>query len=57
MNLCNPMRIQIMIDVEKAKQAANEIEARHRDITKLESSIKELHEMFVDLARLVYNQV
>jgi t-SNARE complex subunit (syntaxin) len=46
-----------MIDVEKAKQAANEIEARHRDITKLESSIKELHEMFVDLARLVYNQV
>jgi t-SNARE complex subunit (syntaxin) len=46
-----------MVDIEKAKQAASEIEARHRDIAKLESSIKELHDMFIDLARLVVAQV
>jgi syntaxin 1A len=46
-----------MVDLEKAKQAVNEIEARHRDITKLETSIKELHGMFADLALLVQTQV
>ncbi|UJR15278.1 hypothetical protein I4U23_002231 [Adineta vaga] len=46
----------IMIDVEKAKQSLNEIEARHRDITKLETSLKELHAMFLDLAVLVATQ-
>jgi syntaxin 1B/2/3 len=46
-----------MVDIEKAKQAANEIEARHRDITKVETSVKELHDMFVDLAILVTTQV
>jgi t-SNARE complex subunit (syntaxin) len=46
-----------MADVEKVKQAANEIEARHRDITKIEESIKELTSMFADLARLVTAQV
>lgn len=46
-----------MLDIEKAKQVANEIEARHRDITKLETSIKELHAMFADLALLVTTQV
>jgi hypothetical protein len=56
-NFYNSLIIQIMIDIEKAKQAANEIEARHRDITKLETSISELHEMFLDLARLVSTQV
>lgn len=46
-----------MADIEKAKQAASQIEERHRDITKLENSIKELHDMFVDLAFLVAAQV
>jgi len=46
-----------MADIEKAKQAANEIDARHRDIAKLENSLKELHDMFVDLAVLVTAQV
>ncbi|CAF0983201.1 unnamed protein product [Adineta ricciae] len=46
----------IMVDIEKAKQAVNEIEARQRDITKLENSIKELHDMFIDLAQLVATQ-
>ena len=40
-----------------SKQALNEIEARHKDIVRLESSIKELHDMFVDIAMLVENQV
>lgn len=34
-----------------------EIEARHADIIKIEKSIRELHEMFVDMANLVTNQV
>lgn len=46
-----------MIDVEKARQAVLEIEARHRDITQLEASIRELRDMFADLARLVSSQV
>ncbi|KTG41289.1 hypothetical protein cypCar_00032416 [Cyprinus carpio] len=36
--------------------ALSEIEARHKDIMRLESSIKELHDMFVDIAMLVENQ-
>uniref|UniRef100_A0A3P9KBJ8 Syntaxin-3 n=1 Tax=Oryzias latipes TaxID=8090 RepID=A0A3P9KBJ8_ORYLA len=39
-----------------SQQALNEIEARHKDIMRLESSIKELHDMFVDIAMLVENQ-
>ncbi|KAJ8000909.1 hypothetical protein DPEC_G00185280 [Dallia pectoralis] len=39
-----------------SRQALNEIEARHKDIVRLESSIKELHDMFVDIAMLVENQ-
>lgn len=40
-----------------SKQALNEIESRHKDIVRLESSIKELHDMFVDIAMLVESQV
>ncbi|XP_048852343.1 syntaxin-3 isoform X1 [Brienomyrus brachyistius] len=39
-----------------SQQALSEIEARHKDIVRLESSIKELHDMFVDIAMLVENQ-
>ena len=46
-----------MIDIEKARQAAYEIDARHRDITKLETSMRELRDMFLDLAHLVSTQV
>ncbi|NXO56312.1 STX3 protein, partial [Aramus guarauna] len=38
------------------EQALSEIEGRHKDIVRLESSIKELHDMFVDIAMLVENQ-
>ncbi|KFP31527.1 Syntaxin-2, partial [Colius striatus] len=39
------------------RQALNEIESRHKDIMKLESSIRELHEMFMDMAMFVETQV
>ncbi|KAL2077851.1 hypothetical protein ACEWY4_027355 [Coilia grayii] len=46
-----------IVDSSISKQALSEIEARHKDIVRLESSIKELHDMFVDIAMLVENQV
>ncbi|XP_034775623.1 syntaxin-2-like isoform X1 [Acipenser ruthenus] len=46
----------IISDSQITRQALNEIESRHKDIIKLESSIKELHEMFVDMAMLVESQ-
>ncbi|XP_041133802.1 syntaxin-2-like [Polyodon spathula] len=46
----------IISDSHITRQALNEIESRHKDIIKLESSIKELHEMFVDMAMLVESQ-
>jgi len=46
-----------LVDTQKAKQCLNEIEARHRDILKLENCIRELHNMYRDLAMLVADQV
>ncbi|KAM9071301.1 syntaxin-3-like [Megaptera novaeangliae] len=45
-----------IIDSQISKQALSEIEGRHKDIVRLESSIKELHDMFMDIAVLVENQ-
>ncbi|XP_069484993.1 syntaxin-3 isoform X1 [Ambystoma mexicanum] len=45
-----------IIDSQISKQALSEIESRHKDIVRLESSIKELHDMFMDIAMLVENQ-
>ena len=47
----------IIMDTAQAKQTLADIEARHADIIKLESSIKELHDMFMDMAMLVESQV
>ncbi|PAA52414.1 hypothetical protein BOX15_Mlig028615g1 [Macrostomum lignano] len=46
----------IMTDTQQAKQSLADIEARHEDIIKLEKSIKELHDMFLDMAMLVESQ-
>ena len=46
-----------MMDTAQAKQTLADIEARHADIIKLETSIKELHDMFMDMAMLVESQV
>ncbi|XP_076972241.1 syntaxin-3 isoform X2 [Tamandua tetradactyla] len=45
-----------IIDSQISRQALSEIEGRHKDIVRLESSIKELHDMFMDIAMLVENQ-
>lgn len=47
----------IITDTQQAKQTLADIEARHNDIIKLESSIRELHDMFMDMAMLVESQV
>ncbi|KAG1656036.1 Syntaxin-1A [Nymphon striatum] len=46
----------IMIETQQAKQTLADIEARHNDIIKLENSIRELHDMFMDMAMLVESQ-
>ncbi|XP_074828793.1 syntaxin-2 isoform X1 [Natator depressus] len=46
----------IISDSQITRQALNEIESRHKDIMKLESSIRELHDMFMDLAMFVETQ-
>nr|BBU25158.1 syntaxin-1b subtype-2 [Oncorhynchus gorbuscha] len=46
----------IKMDSQIDKQALNEIETRHTEIIKLENSIRELHDMFVDMAMLVESQ-
>lgn len=45
------------MDSNITKQALNEIETRHSEIIKLENSIRELHDMFMDMAMLVESQV
>ncbi|OBS63465.1 hypothetical protein A6R68_08019 [Neotoma lepida] len=47
---------RIKMDSQMTKQALNEIETRHNEIIKLETSIRELHDMFVDMAMLVESQ-
>ncbi|KAM4616820.1 syntaxin-2 isoform 2-T2 [Polymixia lowei] len=46
----------IISDSQITRQALSEIESRHQDIIRLESSIKELHTMFMDMAMLVETQ-
>ncbi|KAG5835205.1 hypothetical protein ANANG_G00269670 [Anguilla anguilla] len=43
-------------DSRITREALSEIESRHRDIIQLESSIRELHSMFLDIALLVETQ-
>ncbi|XP_049867549.1 syntaxin-1A isoform X4 [Pectinophora gossypiella] len=46
----------IIMDTQQAKQTLADIEARHADIIKLETSIRELHDMFMDMAMLIESQ-
>ncbi|XP_033947931.1 syntaxin-2 isoform X1 [Pseudochaenichthys georgianus] len=46
----------IISDSQITRQALNEIESRHQDIMRLETSIRELHTMFMDMAMLVETQ-
>ncbi|XP_051717558.1 syntaxin-1A isoform X3 [Ctenopharyngodon idella] len=46
----------IIMDCNITEQAMNEIETRHSEIIKLENNIRELHDMFTDMAMLVESQ-
>jgi len=46
----------IMMQTEQAKQMLADVEARHNDILKLEKSLKELHDLFLEMAILVESQ-
>lgn len=44
------------MDTQQARQTLADIEARHDDIMKLEKSIREVHDLFVDMATLIQKQ-
>jgi len=46
----------LLRETEDARQKLNAVQARHEEIVKLERSIMEVHEMFLDLAVLVESQ-
>ncbi|KAK3866926.1 hypothetical protein Pcinc_027557, partial [Petrolisthes cinctipes] len=46
----------IIMETQQAKQQLADIEARHADIIKLENNIKELYELFMNMAVLVESQ-
>ncbi|XP_006815743.2 syntaxin-like [Saccoglossus kowalevskii] len=46
----------IIADTQQTKQALGDIETRYDELMKLEQSIKELHEMFLDMAMMVEQQ-
>ncbi|XP_056120659.1 syntaxin-1A isoform X1 [Rhinichthys klamathensis goyatoka] len=46
----------IIMDCNITEQAMNEIETQHNEIIKLENNIRELHDMFMDMAMLVESQ-
>ncbi|KAM9665588.1 syntaxin-11 isoform 2-T4 [Trichechus inunguis] len=46
----------LLADVKGARAALNEIENRHRELLRLESRIRDLHELFLHMARLVEEQ-
>ena len=48
---------QIIIERQRAQEMLKDIEARHSDIVNLEQSLKQLYELFNDLAMLVSSQV
>jgi syntaxin 1A len=47
---------EIVMDDQQARQALDDVQQRHQEILKLENSIKELHDMFMDMAMLVESQ-
>lgn len=46
----------IMVQTAQRRQALGEVEARHQEILRLEADIRELHDMFYDMALLVEEQ-
>jgi len=48
--------VQLFTGINMDAQQTKEIEARHNDILQLEKSIKELHDLFMDMCTLVQEQ-
>ncbi|XP_062042852.1 syntaxin-11 isoform X1 [Lepus europaeus] len=46
----------LLADVKGARAALNEIESRHRELLRLESRIRDVHELFLQMAVLVEQQ-
>lgn len=46
----------LLSDVKVARSALNEIETRHKELMKLENRIKEVHDLFLQMALLVEEQ-
>ncbi|XP_069462835.1 syntaxin-11 isoform X2 [Ambystoma mexicanum] len=46
----------LLADARGARSALNEIETRHKELLKLESRIREIHELFLQMALLVEEQ-
>lgn len=46
----------IIADTQQAKLMLSDVQARHNDIIKLEASIAELHDMFLDMCVMVESQ-
>ncbi|XP_065830404.1 syntaxin-1A-like [Oscarella lobularis] len=46
----------ILVDNEQMRRALGEIETRHSDIIRLEKSMKELYDLFMDMATMVQEQ-
>lgn len=44
------------MESEKNKQALADVQARHQDIMKLEESVRELRDLFIEMAVLVESQ-
>lgn len=44
------------MESEKNKRALADVQARHQDIMKLEESVRELRDLFIEMAVLVENQ-
>lgn len=51
------INLQIEGNADQLRQTINDIENRHEMFIKLEKSITELHDMFLDIAMLIENQV
>jgi len=46
----------IIVETAAARQMLADVEARHNDIVKLEKSLQELHDMFLEMAVLIEAQ-
>lgn len=46
----------IMMETQQAKMQLADIEERHQEIMKLETSIRELHQLFMDTAVMIHSQ-